>query len=361
MAQKAYLVLENGKIFEGRYFGVQKDIIGEVVFSTNMGGYLETLTDKSYFGQIVVQTFPLVGNYGVIEKQFESDRVYMSAYVVRHLCDYPSNFQSEGKLEDYFVKNNLTGIYGIDTRALTKIIRNFGEMNGIICSEPNSADLKKVKEYRAADAVMQVSTKVQYIEKPKKVKFPVAVIDLGLNKKVKNELLRRGLELHIFPADTDIKKILDIKPRGVFLTNGPGNPADNAQVVKVVKELISYQMPIMGVGLGHQIIAIAFGFKNEKLKHGHRGANQSVKNVLTNWLYVTNQNHSYAVLKKSIDKRIANEYFININDNTNEGIEYKYHPVFSLQFDPETDRGPNDTGFLFDRFVSSMEGSNAVK
>ena len=361
MAQKAYLILENGKIFEGRYFGVPKEITGEVVFTTNMGGHLETLTDKNYFGQIVVQTFPLIGNYGIIQKQFESDKVYMPAYVVRHLCDYPSNFQSEGKLEDYFIREGLTGIYGIDTRALTKIIRTSGEMNAIICSDPKYADLKKLKEYRISDSVKQVSTKTEHIEKAKKTKFTVAVIDLGINNKIKNELLRRGLELHIFPADTDVKKIMEVKPRGVFLTNGPGNPAENIQVIRTVKELLNYQIPIMGVGLGHQIIAIAFGFKTEKLKHGHRGSNQAVKNVLTNWIYITNQNHSYAVLKKSIDKRIANEYFVNINDTTNEGLEYKYYPIFSLQFDPETDSSPNDTGFLYDRFVSNMEGSNAVR
>ena len=362
MPQNAYLVLENGKVFQGKYFGAVRDVIGEIVFTTSVVGYLETLTDKSYYGQIVVQTFPLIGNYGVIPSDFESDKSEIKAYVIKQLCDYPSNFRSEGKLEDYFVKNNMTGMYGIDTRALTKVIRENGVMNGIITSNPGKVDFKKVKEYRVEHSVESVSSKSAYEIKSQESRYRLAVLDFGIKENIKRELLERNCALFVFPYDSDINKIKEVNPHGIILTNGPGDPADNINVIKNIKEMIKHKIPIFGICMGNQLLALANGFKTEKLKYGHRGSNQPVKNLNNGKTYISSQNHGYAVVKKSIDKKIAKEYFINVNDGTNEGIEYLNIPAFSVQFHPEACGGPHDTNVLFDKFLKMMEAyKNAVE
>lgn len=355
MPENAYLVLENGKIFQGKYFGIPKEAIGEIVFTTAMTGYLETLTDKSYYKQIVVQTFPLIGNYGINISDAESDKPEISAYIVKHLCEYPSNFRSEQTLNDYFVNNNLTGLYGIDTRALTKIIRENGVMNGKITSNIDKIDYKKIKDYTADNGIAAVSCKKMYSLKADDRKFKVAVMDFGLKESIKRELLKRGCDIYVFPYNSSAQEIMAVNPDGILLSSGPGDPADNYEVVKNVRELITYKLPMFGICLGHLILALANGFKTEKLKYGHRGENQPVKDLISGRTYISAQSHGYAVVRKSIDKRTAQEYYVNVNDDTNEGIEYKNLPAFSVQFHPEACGGPTDTNFLFDKFIKIME------
>lgn len=353
MPQDAYLVLENGRVFKGKYFGVPKEATGEIVFSTGMTGYIETITDKSFYGQIVVQTFPLIGNYGVMPKDAESDKPELVAYVIKHLCDNPSNFRSEGTLNDYFIKNNLTGLYGIDTRALTKIIRENGVMNGKITDNPDKADCRKIKEYRVINPVAAVSCKAKY-EMKSEGKYKVAVLDFGVKENIKRELLKRGCDIYVYPHNTTADEVLSCKPDGIMLSNGPGDPTDNVEVIKNIKELIKRKIPLFGICIGHQLLALANGFRAEKLKYGHRGENQPVKDMINGNTYISSQNHGYAIVRKSIDKRAAKEYFVNINDSTNEGIEYINFPAFSVQFHPEACGGPMDTNFLFDKFIKMM-------
>ena len=355
MDNTAYLVLESGKIFKGKSFGAEGEVIAEVVFTTGMTGYLETLTDRSYFGQIVVQTFPLIGNYGVIPSDFESGSVGAGAYIVKHRCEEPSNFRSEGNLDTFLKSQNIVGLYGIDTRTLTKIIRETGVINGIITKNPDSADMNKIKAYKVSDAVRSMSTKTPYDVKSEKSRYKVVLMDFGLKENIKRELLKRGCDISVLPHDSSSDKIMAQKPDGIMLSNGPGDPIDNPEVIANLKEVIKSGVPVFGICLGHQLLALAHGFKTEKLKYGHRGANQPVKDLSTGRVYISSQNHGYAVMSGSIDKSAAAELFCNVNDKTCEGIIYKNAPMFSVQFHPEACGGPHDTVFLFERFIKMME------
>ncbi|MDR0322129.1 MAG: carbamoyl phosphate synthase small subunit [Treponema sp.] len=363
MADTAYLILENGITFEGKFFGKQGEITGEIVFTTGMTGYLETLTDPSYYGQIVLQTFPLIGNYGIIPTDFESAAVSARAYVVKHPCQNPSNFRSEGSLDAFLKERGVIGIYGIDTRALTKIIRENGVMNGKITSvKPTGKISNDIKSYKIENSVPSVSAGEKKFYKSENSKYTVALYDFGSKENIRRELNRLGCDVWKFPCNSTHEEILKISPDGIMLSNGPGDPADNKEIIKNLKSLLKSGVPIFGICLGHQLLALASGFNTNKLKYGHRGANQPVKDTQSGKVYITSQNHGYAVVSKTIDVRIADEWFINVNDGTCEGIAYKNAPAFSVQFHPEACGGPHDTAFLFDKFIQSMEAKkNASK
>lgn len=354
MHERAYLILENGKIFEGFSFGKTGDIIGEVVFSTGMTGYIETLTDKSYYGQIIVQTFPVIGNYGIIPEDFESKTVSAFGYIVRNWCQEPSNFRSQGTIDEFLKQQNIIGLYGIDTRELTKILREQGTMNGMITNNPDNTDFKQIFSYSVSNAVENVSVKESFNINPEG-KYKVALMDFGYKENIVRELVKRNCQVTIMPYDTSADKISDIKPDGIMLSNGPGDPADNPLIINNLKKITKMGIPIFGICLGHQLLALSYGFNTEKLKFGHRGANQPAKDLTTGRTYITSQNHGYAVNPDSIDKHIADLWFVNINDNTCEGIRYINDPVFSVQFHPEGCGGPQDTGYLFDLFIKEVD------
>jgi len=346
MANTAYLILENGTVFEGKSFGHTGEITGEIVFTTGMTGYLETLTDQSYYGQIVLQTFPLIGNYGVIPSDFESSSVGAKAYIVKNPCQDPSNFRSEGNLDTFLKEHGIIGLYGIDTRALTRIIRENGVMNGkITLSPPTVADQNEAKEYCIHNAVAAVSSR--NVKKAVGGLHKVALMDFGAKRGITEALKARECEVWIFPHDTSAEEIMKVKPDGIMLSNGPGDPADpaNAIIIENIQTLMKSGIPIFGICLGHQLLALANGYKTQKLKFGHRGVNQPVKELATGQIYITSQNHGYAVLAE-------NSSFLNINDGTCEGLDYGNS--FSVQFHPEACGGPLDTSFLFDRFIERM-------
>lgn len=355
---KMYLILENGMYFEGEGFGCEGDVTGEIVFTTGMTGYLETLTDQSYHGQIVLQTFPLIGNYGIIPSDFESSFIGPLAYIVKTPCQAPSNFRSEGTLDTFLKSKGIVGLYGIDTRAVTKIIRENGVMNGRITKlHPSEVPLDEIKSYRIKNAVESVSCKKPVLYEAPNPKYTVALLDFGLKENIKRELLVRGCSVWVLPHNTPVKDLVSLGVDGIMLSNGPGDPKDNPQLISNIKELMKTGIPIFGICLGHQLMALAGGFDTHKLKYGHRGVNQPVKDVTTGRVYISSQNHGYAVTRESIDQNMAYEWFINVNDRTNEGLWYKNVPAFSVQFHPEACGGPRDTAFLFDRFVERMEGA----
>lgn len=352
-----YLVLENGRIFKGRAFGADRQVTAEIVFTTAMTGYIETLTDKSYKGQAVVQTFPLIGNYGMIEEDQESDQLYVSAYIVREWCDAPSNFRCEGHLDDYLKKNNIPGIYGIDTRALTRILREYGTMNGVITDRPDVIFIDALKDYSVRDAVRAVSVRAPKLIPAVKSKYTIAMLDFGCKENIVRALNQRGCDVWLLPYNTPPKAVTSLSPDGLFLTNGPGNPEDNPEVIQNLKEFLKSGLPVMGICLGHQLLALANGFKTEKLMYGHRGANQPVKDMTTGHVYISSQNHGYAVVGESIDQAVAKPWFVNVNDGTNEGLIYKNIPAISVQFHPEACGGPKDTDFLFDEYIKMIEAA----
>lgn len=362
MSEELYLVLENGDIFKGKSFGAKHEAVGEIVFTTGMTGYIETLTDPSYCGQIIVHTFPMIGNYGIISTDFESKSVKAAAVIVKEWCHEPSNFRNEETLDHFLKKQKVPGLYGIDTRALTKIIREYGNLRGMITTNPKSADTIHWEEHVLKNPVASVSTKSKYEVKSEESKYKVALLDFGLKENIKRELLRRGCDLVIFPYDATKDDILAVKPDGIMLSNGPGDPRDNEVVIENLKEIIKTGLPIFGICLGHQLLALASGFETRKLTYGHRGSNQPVQEVATGKVYMSSQNHGYAVDQLSIDESIATMTFFNRNDNTCEGVEYKNQPIFSVQFHPEGCGGPQDTLFLFDKFIKLLEVSrNAAK
>lgn len=350
--KNAYLILSNGTIFEGYKIGADKESIGEVVFTTGMVGFLETLTDPSYAGQIVVQTFPLIGNYGVISEDFEG-KCAVKGYIVRELCDYPSNFRCEYKLDEFLKEQGVCGICGIDTRLLTKIIREQGVMNGII-SDSKTVSLDAVKAYKVSSVVSAVSTDtVEEFSATGEEKHKVALIDYGAKKSIIKCLQKRGCRVITFPHNTPSEEILKINPDGIMLSNGPGDPAENLYEINQIKNLLG-KKPLFGICLGHQLTALALGGKTVKLKYGHHGANQPVKDTQGDRTYITSQNHGYAVVSDTL-KNIGEEIFINANDGSCEGMCYKDFNAFTVQFHPEANGGPHDTEFLFDRFVKMME------
>lgn len=359
MEQKAYLVLENGKVFEGFSFGASGNIIGEIVFTTGMTGYLETLTDKSYHGQIVVQTFPLIGNYGVIPNDFEGKSISTRGYIVKHWCQEPSNFRSEGTLDAFLKEQNIIGLYGIDTRELTKILREQGTMNGLITTSLDNIPLADIKAYSVEKAVESVSVS-EAVEINPNGSYSVALLDFGYKENIIRELVSRDCKVTVFPYDTSPEEVIALNPHGIMLSNGPGDPSDNSTVIQSLSKLIKTDIPIFGICLGHQLLALSFGFQTEKLKYGHRGANQPAKDIFTNRTYMTSQNHGYAVKTNSIDNSLAELWFINVNDNTCEGIKYRNKAICSVQFHPEGCGGPQDTGYLFDEFLREVK-NHAVK
>jgi carbamoyl-phosphate synthase small subunit len=355
MSETAYLVLENGRAFAGKRFGARGGVTGEVVFTTGMTGYLETLTDPSYYGQIVVQTFPLIGNYGVIPEDFESGAVSCKAYIVKTWCPSPSNFRSEGDVDAFLSSRGIPGLYGIDTRELTKIIRENGVMNGMITSEkPETVNMDEIRGYRIKNAVESVSAK-EASKRGGAGRFVVALIDYGAKANISRELEKRGCAVHTLPHCATYKDIERLGAHGIMLSNGPGDPADNARVIENLKDIVKLNKPVFGICLGHQLLALAHGFKTSKLKYGHRGANQPVKDLIEGRVYITSQNHGYAVVSESVDAETAEVGHVNANDGTCEGVRYKSGNVFTVQFHPEACGGPRDTAFLFGRFVSHME------
>ncbi len=351
--EKVYLTLQNGQVFEGKRFGAKGDVLGELVFTTGMTGYIETLTDPSYYGQIVIQTFPLIGNYGMILSDRESKKPYLSAYIVREYCKEPSNFRCEDTLEEYLIKNNIPGVYGIDTRELTKTVREAGVMNAVISTRP-VADVAAIGKYVIRDAVKNCTCSKRIDYKAERAKRKVVLWDFGAKENIARELVKRGCNVVRVPSWYTAEEILALNPDGLMLTNGPGDPAENTEIIKNIAKLAG-KLPIFGICLGHQLFALAMGGKTKKMKYGHRGANQPVKELATGTVYISSQNHGYEVLADSI-KNVGTLSFVNANDNTCEGVEYPELNAFTVQFHPEACAGPLDARDLFDRFMKMMDG-----
>lgn len=350
--RKAYLALADGSVFEGVGFGAETSTIGELVFTTGMVGYIETLTDPSYAGQIVMQTFPMIGNYGIIEEDFEGDtRVH--GYVVREWCDAPSNFRSQYNLDKFLKDRGIPGICGLDTRALTRRIRERGVMNAMICAEPPQ-DFSAIQAFKIAGEVEKCSCSAPTVYPAQgEAKKRVALMDYGAKHNIVRELQKRGCEVTEFPAHTPAETVLAGNFDGLMLSNGPGDPAENRFCIAQIAKMLG-KIPMFGICLGHQMAALAAGGRTEKMKYGHRGANQPVKDLQGNRTFITSQNHGYAVAADSVPCGAMR--FINANDGSCEGMDYPELKAFTVQFHPEACAGPQDTSFLFDRFISMMGG-----
>ena len=332
---KAFLILEDGTVFTGTSIGSTKDMISEIVFNTSMTGYLEVLTDPSYAGQAVVMTYPLIGNYG-ITPDMESRKAWPDGYIVRELSRMPSNFRCEGTLQDFLKEQDIPGIAGIDTRALTKILREKGTMNGMITTNENynlDEILPKLKAYTVGDVVSKVTCDEKYVLEGNGPK--VALMDFGAKKNIAKSLNERGCEVTVYPAGTKAEEIIAANPDGIMLSNGPGDPETCVSIIEEIKKLYNTDIPIFAICLGHQLMALANGAKTYKLKYGHRGGNHPVKDLTNNRVYISSQNHGYAVDGTTIDPAIAKEAFINVNDGTNEGLAYEGKNIFTVQFHPE--------------------------
>ncbi len=349
-----YLVLADGQVFQGLRFGGGADALGELVFTTGMCGYVETLTDPSYAGQIVMQTYPLIGNYGIIPEDYEG-ACCVKGYVVRERCNHPSNFRSQGDLDGFLKERNIPGLCGVDTRQLTRIIRESGVMNACICDEV-PADLTPLREYAVTGVVNAVTGKAPAVFPAEDgTRFHVALLDYGAKRNIVQELRKRGCEVTVLPASAAAEDVLAQSPDGVMLSNGPGDPAENVYQIAQIQKLLG-KVPLFGICLGHQLTALAAGGKTYKLKYGHRGVNQPVRDLGGPRTYITSQNHGYAVDAGSVKRgRVS---FANANDGTCEGLDYPDLRAFTVQFHPEARGGPHDTAFLFDRFVALMEGGD---
>lgn len=357
---KATLILENGRTFEGESIGSTKDCVCEMVFNTSMVGYQEILTDPSYAGQGVVMSYPLIGNYGVNHEDNESHCPWAEAFVVRHLSERGSNFRNEGTLDTYLKQHNITGIQGIDTRALTKILRNQGTMNGMItCAEHFHMQevLEQLRAYRVSGTVERVTTKeaVRYpVDNPK---YKIALLDFGEKRNMTRCLNARGCDVTLLPAHTPAEEVLTGGYDGVMLSNGPGDPADNVEIIAQVRKLYESDLPIFAVCLGHQLMALATGAVTGPLAYGHRGANHPVRDIQAGRVFITSQNHGYVVKSESVDPAVAEVSHVNVNDGTCEGLRYKNKRIFTVQFHPEASPGPQDTEYLFDKFLEMVEES----
>lgn len=361
--KKAALILADGTEFVGRAFGAEGSVIGEIVFTTAMVGYQETLTDPSYCGQIVTQTFPLIGNYGVNKTDPESNGSVVSGYIVREQCENPSNFRCEGDLDGYLKANNIVGIYDIDTRRLTKIIRESGVMNGAIVSGDFNKEelLEKIRSYTVGKVVPKVSVSEKESYAGENARFNVVLMDYGYKFNIRRELQKRGCNVTVMPWNATAEEIAALNPDGIMLSNGPGDPTDNTESIETLRELIKYQIPTFGICLGHQLLALANGAKTEKLKYGHRGGNQPVKDLALDRTFITSQNHGYAVIGDSVPKECGEVSHINGNDGTCEGVRYHNAPAFTVQFHPEACGGPKDTAYLFDEFIKLMEDKKSCR
>lgn len=390
---KAFLILEDGTVFEGIHIGADKEIISEIVFNTSMAGYLEVLTDPSYAGQAVCMTYPLIGNYGVCREDMESRKIWPDGFIVRELSRIPSNFRCDATIQEVLEEFDIPGIAGIDTRALTKILREKGTMNGCITTNENydmAQMQKRLKEYDMGNVVDIVTCKDKYElkgsaelsengpisgsarytgEKEKKPSLvralngagkKVALLDLGAKDNIAKSLAARGCDVTVYPARTSAEEILADKPDGIMLSNGPGDPKVCEEVIANVRKLYESDTPIFAICLGHQLMALATGADTFKMKYGHRGGNHPVKDLVTGRVYISSQNHGYVVDMDKLDSKIATPAFINVNDGTCEGLAYTGKNIFTVQFHPEACPGPQDSGYLFDRFIQMMEvGKNA--
>lgn len=396
---KAFLILEDGTVFAGTSFGADKEVISEIVFNTSMAGYPEVLTDPSYAGQAVCMTYPLIGNYGVCLEDMESERPWPDALIVREACRMPSNFRSDESVDKFMKDYEIPGIEGIDTRALTKLLREHGTMNGMITTNEDydlDSILPRLHEYTCGKVVEKVTCKEKYTvpgtrdlaengpisghaffnaadyehyqngDKSCKEKRPslvrelngaglkIALLDVGLKKNIVRSLAMRGCDVTVYPAGTSAEEILQAAPDGIMISNGPGDPKENTEIIAEVKKLYDSNVPIFAICLGHQLMALATGSDTYKLKYGHRGGNHPVKDLTTGRVYISSQNHGYAVDENSINPEIAEPLFHNVNDGTNEGLVYKNKNIFTVQFHPEACPGPQDSSFLFDRFIANI-------
>lgn len=351
----AYLVLANGQVFEGYRIGADGDALGELVFHTGVVGYVETLTDPGFSGQIVMQTFPLIGNYGVAEEDFDGISA-ARGYVVRECCDKPSNFRSEYDLDTFLKTRGIVGIAGVDTRELTRILREEGVMNACICDNIPE-NIGDIAAYTVTGAVAQVSGKTaNTFPATGEKRFSVTVIDYGVKRQLIRGLCARGCEVTVVPHDTSAAAILAASPDGVMLSSGPGDPAENTACIAELQKLIGH-VPLCGIGLGHQLVALAQGGRTVKLSQGHRGGNQPVKEVHGTRTYITAQNHGYVVLADSL-AGVGECTFVNANDGSCEGMTYAGKRCFTVQFDPDTAAGPQSTAFVYDRFIEMMGGND---
>ena len=403
---KAFLILEDGTVFTGTSFGAAKEVISEIVFNTSMAGYPEVLTDPSYAGQAVCMTYPLIGNYGVCLEDMESVRPWPDALIVRETCHVPSNFRSDESLDAFMKKYDIPGISGIDTRALTKLLREIGTMNGMITTDEHydlQIILPQLKKYTCGKVVEKVTCKEKYTvpgakdlsengpisghaffdsneyekyqdgDKSCKEKRPslirslngqglkIGLLDVGLKENIVRSLSMRGCDVTVYPAWTPAAEILADQPDGIMISNGPGDPKECTSIIAEVRKLYESNVPIFAICLGHQLMALATGSDTFKLKYGHRGGNHPVKDLTTGRVYISSQNHGYAVDESSVNPAIAEPLFVNVNDGTNEGLIYKGKNIFTVQFHPEACPGPQDSGFLFDRFIENIkEGRNTA-
>ncbi|MCH5163108.1 MAG: carbamoyl phosphate synthase small subunit [Clostridiales bacterium] len=357
---KRYLIMKDGTVYTGEAIGADGTVMGEAVFTTAMCGYMMTLTDPSYYGQLVAHTFPLIGNYGAIDDDAESEKPYLSGYIVRELCEIGSNYRKQEELDEFLKKNNIVGIAGIDTRALTRKIRSSGVMSAMITDSVKDLPEKiaQLKKFKIKGAVENTSC-----SEPQKLnsdgKYTVVLYDFGAKSNIERMLIKNGCNVIRVPYNTTAEEVLSYKPDGIMLSNGGGDPADNVGVIEELKKLIKSGVPMFGICLGHQLLALAHGFSTVKLKYGHRGANQPVKDVVTGRTFITSQNHGYAVKIDTVDPEIATVRFTNANDKTVEGIDYKNERIFTVQFHPEACGGPKDTEYIFGRFVNLMENNHA--
>lgn len=403
---KAFLILEDGTVFTGTSFGAAKEVISEIVFNTSMAGYPEVLTDPSYAGQAVCMTYPLIGNYGVCLEDMESVRPWPDALIVRETCQVPSNFRSDESLDAFMKKYDIPGISGIDTRALTKLLREIGTMNGMVTTDEHydlQIILPQLKKYTCGKVVEKVTCKEKYTvpgakdlsengpisghaffdsneyekyqdgDKSCKEKRPslvrnlngqglkIGLLDVGLKENIVRSLSMRGCDVTVYPAWTPAAEILADQPDGIMISNGPGDPKECTSIIAEVRKLYESNVPIFAICLGHQLMALATGSDTFKLKYGHRGGNHPVKDLTTGRVYISSQNHGYAVDESSVNPAIAEPLFVNVNDGTNEGLVYKGKNIFTVQFHPEACPGPQDSGFLFDRFLENIkEGRNTA-
>jgi carbamoyl-phosphate synthase small subunit len=356
-SMKAQLILEDGTIFIGDGFGSHIDTIGEVVFNTGMTGYQEILSDPSYCGQIVMLTYPLIGNYGINRDDFESINPSIKGMIVKEVSDFPSNWRSEFTIDEYFKMKKIPGISGIDTRKLTRIIRQYGTLKGAICSIDNDPDdvLRKLRQIRLPnDQVRTVSTKNPYPSPGRGNR--IVVVDFGMKHGILRELNNRGCDVIVVPYHTTADEILKLRPDGIMLTNGPGDPKDVPEGIQMIKEVLGI-VPIFGICLGHQLFALACGADTVKMKFGHRGSNHPVKDLTTGKVLITSQNHGYTVDPKSIKNTRLEITHIALNDGSIEGLKHLVYPAFTVQYHPEASPGPEDANCLFDQFLAMIEAN----
>ncbi len=355
---KSFLILEDGTVFTGTHIGVQKEVISEIVFNTSMAGYLEVLTDPSYAGQAVCMTYPLIGNYGICRDDMESKKPWPDGLIVRELSRIPGNFRSDMTIQQFLEDNGVPGIAGIDTRALTRILREKGTMNGMITTNEEyhlEEIIPKLKTYTTGKVVERVTCKEKY-------KFPlsgaglkVALLDFGAKDNIARSLAARGCDVTVYPANTTAAEILADAPDGIMLSNGPGDPKECTTIIEEIRKLYESDTPIFAICLGHQLMALATGADTFKMKYGHRGGNHPVKDLSTGRVYISSQNHGYVVDMDKLDPKVAVPAFVNVNDGTNEGLAYTGKNIFTVQFHPEACPGPQDSSYLFDRFINMMQ------